>query len=111
MNRRGGLARGTKAHQREQRQNAQVNITQEQRENIPTLIPPNERSRLRNAMELALKESALELDSSAYIEIVNRLQATAVNALELIAMIQKTDIDRIINDLIINFIDQFRGRM
>ena len=111
MNRRRGMALGTQTHQREQQGNVRVNLTQEQRDNIPTLIPPTERSRLRNAITLALEESELQLDGSAYIEIVNRLQATAVNALDLIAMIQRTDIDCIINDLIINFIDQFRGRM
>ena len=111
MNRRKGLAQGTRTFRREQRHNVQVNLTQQQQQEIPTLIPPDQRTRLKNAITMALQESELQLDSSAYIEIVNRLQATAINALDIIAMIKKTSIDQIINDLIVNFIDQFRGRM
>ena len=105
------MARGTQTHQREQRGNIQVNLTREQRENIPTLISPPERTRLSNAINVALEESDRELVDSDYIDIINRLQTTAISALELISMHQKMEVDTLINRLILDFLDQYRGRI
>ena len=111
MNKRGGLARGTQTHQREQRGNIRVNLTQEQRDSIPTIMAPSERTRLSNAINLAIQESDRELGDLDYIEIVNRLQSTAIHALDLISLHQHMDIDQIINGLIIDYLDQYRGRI
>ena len=111
MNRRRGMAQGTQTHQREQRNNPQVNLTQEQRDSIPIIMAPSERTRLSNAINSALQESDRELVASDYIDIINRLQTTAISALELISMHQKTEVDTLINRLILDYLDQYRGRI
>lgn len=111
MNRGKGLAEGSQTYQREQRHSVQVNLTSEQRDNIPTLLAPSDRHRLSNAINLAVQESDRELGSDDYIDIINRLQTSAITALELISMHQKTEVDTIINQLILNYLDQYRGRI
>lgn len=111
MNKRGGLAKGTQTYQRNRKLSATVNLTQEQVAEIPVIMAPPERNKLSNAINLALQESERELLGSDYVEIVNRLQTTAISALEIISTHQRMEVDTIINQLILNYLDQYRGRI